>query len=81
MSIGTAIAKTNADADGSLDKYKARLVVLGNHQTYGVSYWDTVSCALNKETNECSHRLLVLPLFTAVYLKHKLQNKKVGFQV
>ena len=27
--------------DGSLDKHKARLVALGNHQRYGVNYEET----------------------------------------
>ena len=28
-------------SDGSLDRYKARLVVLGNNQEYGVNYEET----------------------------------------
>ena len=33
-----------------MDKYKARLVVLGNHQTYGVNYWDVYSPTLKYAT-------------------------------
>lgn len=32
------IFKTKFKADGSIDKYKARLVILGNKQTYGINY-------------------------------------------
>lgn len=33
--------KTKFNADGSLDKYKARLVILGNHQRPGEDYHQT----------------------------------------
>lgn len=35
------IFKTKLNADGTLDKYKARLVILGCHQKYGIDYAET----------------------------------------
>lgn len=35
------IYKTKFKADGSIDKYKARLVILGYKQTYGIDYVET----------------------------------------
>lgn len=35
------IYKTKFKADGSIDKYKARLVILGYKQTYGIDYMET----------------------------------------
>ncbi|KAI0507536.1 hypothetical protein KFK09_013662 [Dendrobium nobile] len=35
--------KTKMHADGSIAKYKARLVAQGNHQEYGIDYYETFS--------------------------------------
>ncbi|RVW32183.1 Retrovirus-related Pol polyprotein from transposon RE2 [Vitis vinifera] len=40
-SISALTAAFKVRSDGSLDRYKARLVALGNNQEYGVNYEET----------------------------------------
>lgn len=37
------IYKTKFKPDGSVERYKARLVILGSKQVYGIDYLDTFS--------------------------------------
>lgn len=56
------VYRTKYNADGSLDKYKARLVVLGNHQKPGEDYEQTFALIAKMVT--------VRSLLAVVALKH-----------
>ncbi|KAG2777980.1 hypothetical protein PC129_g14265 [Phytophthora cactorum] len=49
------VFKTKRHADGSLERFKARIVACGNEQEYGVNDTDTFSAALD----DLSARLLL----------------------
>ena len=48
--LGTWVFKTKLNADGSINKYKARLVVKGYAQIFGVDYFDTFASVARQDT-------------------------------
>ncbi|KAE9301204.1 hypothetical protein PF008_g22824 [Phytophthora fragariae] len=46
------VFKTKKHADGSVERYKGRLVACGNEQSYGVDYTDTFSAVLDVTTGK-----------------------------
>jgi len=48
--LGTWVFKTKLNADGSINKYKARLVVKGYAQMFGVDYFDTFASVARQDT-------------------------------
>ncbi|KAA3481507.1 pleiotropic drug resistance protein 3-like [Gossypium australe] len=44
------VFKTKLNADGSLNKLKARLVVKGFSQQYGIDYWETFTLVVRLDT-------------------------------
>ena len=44
------VYKTKTDANGDLERYKARLVVCGNEQVFGVDYTLTFAASLDLGT-------------------------------
>ena len=47
------VYKTTYNANGSINKHKAQLVILGNHQVYGEDYNQTFA-PVTKMTTVCS---------------------------
>ena len=52
------VYSVKVQSDGSLDRYKARLVALGNNQEYGVNYEETFALVA-KMTTICTILALV----------------------
>ncbi|GMF23609.1 unnamed protein product [Phytophthora fragariaefolia] len=65
------VFKTKKHTDGTLERFKARLVACGNEQEYGVDYVDTFSAALEDlsvcQDCACSSKSLKYPQGTDTY--------------
>ena len=47
------VYKTKYHADGTIERYKAQLVVLGNHQTEGEDFHETFAPIAKMDTVRC----------------------------